>query len=542
MKKEVYEIVEKYVIDNPKAKYTEIADMITDDDAVAKSHRTLRRYAKEVSDCLSTDSDTKAVIKTAGHPDYVKMNPGAPDIVFTDDEGKELESEVVIEPATNGYVDQDVPEAPLQAYDVETGEDIPNQPVSIYNGICIITDKYTFQHEKYEIVYQKVTQSFEASLIDEMFYGYSRKGMNLTKHQVIEICEIEVADFNLITNKLGLHKECEPYGPVADECFEVDTLHDLVSDMTGKLMEADRLLGDTVVDAVVRENKKQYAELVKKNLELTSTINKFVNRAVTTKKLSPIVDAKLEPLVVVLTDFHLGLKTDAFNMEIAAQKLATILGDIKDKVKPGQAVKVALLGDIMHSISGVQHPDIWQRIEEGAWGADMVIDAFELLAEFFLNIENLTEVYAVGGNHDRIQPDKRQEAESQGSKLLFYMLERALSAKVIYEDHTCVFDVGNVRYICVHGDQGLDRKSAQEISWMLGDQTKFNLILEGHYHTFFVPKNDTSANFMKMHCPSFCPQDQFAEKLGLDSMSGYVTITEKRGKPSITIEPLNYDN
>jgi hypothetical protein len=48
MSNEIYDIVKDYVIKNPDLNYTEIADVILDDNASDKSHRTLRRYASEV--------------------------------------------------------------------------------------------------------------------------------------------------------------------------------------------------------------------------------------------------------------------------------------------------------------------------------------------------------------------------------------------------------------------------------------------------------------------------------------------------------------
>jgi len=144
-------------------------------------------------------------------------------------------------------------------------------------------------------------------------------------------------------------------------------------------------------------------------------------------------------------------------------------------------------------------------------------------------------------NHDRLQPDKELEDSNEGSKLLFYMLGNSMpDIEVTHTSHRTVFSNGNLQFITLHGDQGLDKKSADKIVWKYGKQDMFNLILEGHYHSRIIGKEDDAAGYRKMHCPAFAPTDDYADRLGLGSTSGWLLITERDGLPMITDTPINY--
>lgn len=71
MTKDIYDVVVKYVLKNPDLNYSEIADLIIDDNITEYSHRTLRRYVAETNEAIkdlpaSTDLDTFIDINSAG--------------------------------------------------------------------------------------------------------------------------------------------------------------------------------------------------------------------------------------------------------------------------------------------------------------------------------------------------------------------------------------------------------------------------------------------------------------------------------------------
>lgn len=561
MKQDIKDIVITYVELNDDLNYTEIADLIIEDGAIDKAHRTLRRYVKEVSVELEEANAVVPPPATAqdSEEDKSMQDPTVDAKISSvfDTESLEKQLEKVKEEDTS-YCwpskrdllqcpdDNDMSDLRQSVIDLSVTSEDSQGEIDIYDKGAMIHEKFTVDSGSYTTTYQRSQHVFAAETVDLVYCAYSKKGMNLTKHQIIEMLGMSSEEFNCLTNRLGLSKESLPYGPYTEEFFAPEDLYKVVQSCTSELITLEATVDSSVVETLIRETKKQRAELASKNLLMDRFINRLEER-IENLDIKPIkvkpIDKAIPTMTVIITDTHIGLQTEDYNRSVVMDQFQIILEDITLNRVEGQKVVVVFLGDTIHSISGVQHPDMWQRIEEGAWGADIIIDTFEMITSFLLEVPGLSNIYAIGGSHDRIIPDKHYEAESQGSKLVFYMLQRVMSARgieVSYKDHLNIFDEGNIRFICVHGDQGLDKKPAQEIAWMKGDQNKFNLILEGHYHTFYVPKNDTSKNFMKLHCPSFCAQDQFADKLGLDSLDGYVVVTEKRGLPSIAIEPLNY--
>jgi hypothetical protein len=146
-------------------------------------------------------------------------------------------------------------------------------------------------------------------------------------------------------------------------------------------------------------------------------------------------------------------------------------------------------------------------------------------------------------NHGRISHSKEIEPTDEGEKLIMYMLDQATPDSVVvkFDSEKMLFSTKTVNYICLHGDQGLDKQSGQEIAWLLGGTDKYNMILLGHLHSRIIKKDDDGFNFRKMHCPAFCPTDAYAERLGLRSLPGFLLIKETMdGLPVIQDIPLKY--
>ena len=62
-----------------------------------------------------------------------------------------------------------------------------------------------------------------------------------------------------------------------------------------------------------------------------------------------------------------------------------------------ERVNLLLLGDLPHTVSGINHANNWKDLESNFWGAEAIIKPFELLAELVSNVPNLKGIYAVGG-------------------------------------------------------------------------------------------------------------------------------------------------
>ena len=85
---------------------------------------------------------------------------------------------------------------------------------------------------------------------------------------------------------------------------------------------------------------------------------------------------------------------------------------------------------------------------KGMYGHHVVILAFEILREFLSNINNLTSVYMVSGNHDRSTSDAKHDNEGDIAGLLSYMLRNAITGvKIEFSPLVIGSKIDNIYYI-----------------------------------------------------------------------------------------------
>ena len=200
------------------------------------------------------------------------------------------------------------------------------------------------------------------------------------------------------------------------------------------------------------------------------------------------------------------------------------------------------MGDIIHSVTGLNHKDSWKNMNAKSSGANAIIQPYELLLNFLAGIEGLTGVNIVGGNHDRLANDRNVENTAEGAKLISYMLKSSLSVPVNFSANYVVDDVDdNICLTIMHGDYPLDKESVQTIAWDLGNPAKFNYVMTAHTHgRKQEPKND-GLRYRKETMPAFCPGDDYAKTLSTGTLPGCkIVIADDMGLPVTMDIPLNY--
>ena len=546
------DIVTTYVIKYPGINNTQLADLILSENPnIGKSHRTIRY-------CIGSVRTEQATLDAQDGIDENMIT----EVEFedpSDNFAKAVEKSMSItdEELFIKYPDEDVLEEDdnVEEEEEEPGEeepeleDIPDIVQPIYFSLAseeFSCDAYEVKNLVYKLVVSKVEYLFDVELVDRVFCAYSRKGLNLTKNQITNNLNLSVNELSAIMNKLNLTKDSEPFGPFTDEFMEREDIYSVTVSNATSLLDAVKETDSAALEAVIKAYKKAYVEYTNKNLRHDSFMTELVE-GVKALNLKPITKEVVvvsnenapEILNVVLTDMHLGLQLPVYNYGIAEEKLNKIANDI-NRVG-AKSVTISFLGDTIHTVTGNNHAGMWKTIEQGAWGANSIIKPFEILYKFLSKINNLHKVTSVSGNHDRLQADKELEDTNEGAKLLFYMLSISLQGiEIIHTAHKTIFEANGLLFINMHGDQGLDKKSADKIVWKNGKQDKFNLILEGHWHSRIISKEDDCGNYRKMHCPAFAPTDDYADRLGLGSASGWLMIVEEDGLPRITDIPINY--
>lgn len=205
------------------------------------------------------------------------------------------------------------------------------------------------------------------------------------------------------------------------------------------------------------------------------------------------------------------------------------------------------MGDIIHSVSGLNHQDTWKNMDPKSVGAEAIIQPYILLAEFISSLSYLKTVNIVGGNHDRLQSNKAQENTGEGAKLVSFMLAESLkheNVRVTFDPNKIVNnDDPRLVMIVLHGDKPIDKAPGQEIAWNLGNPNKFNYIVAAHTHSRKQePKND-GLTFRKETLSAFCPADDYAKTVAHGSLPGVKVVAGiyDSGLPLVNDIPLYYE-
>lgn len=268
---------------------------------------------------------------------------------------------------------------------------------------------------------------------------------------------------------------------------------------------------------------------------------------------SPLPDSGVG--VFSLTDFHIGadvrdlLRTEDFDLRVLVNRLDHIARYINGKKY--SSVHLIMLGDYFESISGLNHPNTFKSLGKNMWGANTIIVAYEVVAQFMSSIHNLEKVYMVSGNHDRMTADSKVDNTGEGGKLLHFMLQNKFpDLPIMYHNSVISKPIDGINYVLSHGDKGYSKKDMSKMILDYGDQDLFNLYLEGHLHSRVSTKvfsterkiwNEVEVvcrdevNYRKIVCPPLFTGNWFSESLGYSSASGFLEITNNgRGKPIIT--------
>jgi predicted phosphodiesterase len=254
--------------------------------------------------------------------------------------------------------------------------------------------------------------------------------------------------------------------------------------------------------------------------------------------------------VIVISDLHLGslvtglIKTPNFSKEICIEYLESAVDEINKQVYDN--AHVFILGDLVETISGLNHINSWQELGHKEHGANIIKIATEVLHEHFLSkIQRLKNIKIVAGNHDRLTAQKDADPECSGANLIAWGLS-LLGYNIEYNSLCIRNEVDDICYVLLHGDKGISRKQTKEIVWDYGKQGIFNVVLEGHLHSRMertvnrkLPQlkhleHCDTVDTRRFICPSFFTGNFYSESNGWTSTPGFKIIKSNgKGRPNV---------
>jgi hypothetical protein len=209
------------------------------------------------------------------------------------------------------------------------------------------------------------------------------------------------------------------------------------------------------------------------------------------------------------------------------------LAEIAKKANAMNAKRIhlAFLGDMMESFMGMMHKETYKETEQGMWGAALIEVCVDVLHDFISKVNNVTGVYFVGGNHDRVTNEWNGDTRAEAGKIVFTFLKKQfemLKSKVTLEWANLAVkkDIGGVRYIFAHGDKRGNYKDKKNYFLDFGDLSKYNVLMTGHFHSRETGLDNHNRRWIQ--CPSVFSGNWHSKSMGYEAPPGFIMTYENR--------------
>lgn len=402
--------------------------------------------------------------------------------------------------------------------------------------VKVENDRYTWN-----TIYGLV--DFEVSHIDELFYEYSRHGLDMSQTAIINKHNLDAWKWQSIKRKLQLVKDSNIFSPYTVSKYKGKELADKIEQKIARKYEHKGLL---VEEAYKNQTLKAYQRSIQENEKKMFEKDVFYNEVMSllpnasfSKEIPLKKAAKNKPLVVTLADLHLGARVEHIQNtpNYSPEILESYLNQMADRInkKESKFVVLAFLGDLIESFTGLNHKNSWKGIEYGYFGSNVVIKAVELITRFVSKVNNVKLIIGVAGNHDRSTSDNKEDTKGEIATLIFYMLGIIYKNKIEIDFNSDVVsrEIDGINYIVTHGHLGESKKGGEKIVNEYGNSKMFNIILTGHLHSRIITTD--SRKIRHIWCPSLFTGNEYSKQLGFSSTAGYLEIENNgKGFPIVT--------
>jgi hypothetical protein len=390
---------------------------------------------------------------------------------------------------------------------------------------------------------------FSVSQIDELHLFYTRRGYDFTRSAVQQRFQITPKTFAAIQRTFHLSKESDIISPYTKQNTSIEEL----SALTDQLMEDIVNSGEMTTRKMQKALERRYKKIIQKdnqdhvwhNEAISEVITEWPNVETTVLKKTVSEGSPLyKEIDVNIADIHAGSKAD--KMKITQDWSIAILEEKLDRVAEivnsynCPKVHLNFLGDLVETVSGVNHPDSWKLIEDGHYGSKAIIEATNLLVRFISKVENIASINGVGGNHDRLQGSNKL-ADTGATDLIFHMLGLQLGEVVDINYDPILLGMEREGYgnIIGHGDKGIHKRSVEfQILSFAENPKQFQFINSGHFHSFMV--KDSQYCGRSTVNPSIITGNPYSDStLGKSDRSGFsINAVNKFGEPDQLIHNI----
>jgi hypothetical protein len=406
----------------------------------------------------------------------------------------------------------------------------------------------------YLFEYKGSRKKFSIALIDEIFLFYVRKGYNFSRSKIQQKFNLTPRSFAVIQNKFNLSKESDLFSPYTKQNTSKEELEILTEQLMQKVINSGEMTSQRYDEAL---NRKYRSIINKENLDVTwkqdvisELISDYPNcETLQFNRFPKNTEYRYKEICVNITDLHGGSKAE--NMKItkdwSIEKLEEKLDRVARIANSYKAEKVHLniLGDLVETVSGINHPDSWKLVQDGHFGSKTIIETKNLLVRFINKLNNVYSINGVGGNHDRLQASNKL-ADTGATDLIFEMIKERVKltnspVEVNYDPIILPLSREGFGEILIHGDKGLHKRSVEFLILHFAKNPKdFQFINAGHLHSFQVNKDDAQEKGRRVVFPSIITGNYFSDiEIGKSDKSGFgITCINMFGEPDLIIHNI----
>jgi predicted phosphodiesterase len=388
--------------------------------------------------------------------------------------------------------------------------------------------------------------------VDEMFFEYSRHGLNKTQVQMINDHGLSMWEWNTLKQRLLLQKNANVFSPYTVSITPANEMQGMMeAKMARRYEKQGPLIERAHLNAAVSELNRKMGQLDQRDAAL-ERISLALSDMLPTLKYRYITGAPKvadgpDWFVATIADPHAGadvkelLNAPRYSREVLFQYADQFIERVN---KRGAAnVVLAGLGDFVESFSGMNHENTFLSLNKDAAGAGGIFLALEFFAYLIERIHNVREIWGVSGNHDRTSASGKLDTKGEAAHLLFFLLKERYGRHGIsiqYRHDVLVREVDGICYLLTHGHLGLAKgdKNMQATIARHRIPGLYCVVLQAHLHSR-ITKMDTE-DYCVRHSPSFFTGNAYSSDGGWSTLAGFLTSENRDGSgfPRVIDEPL----
>ena len=407
--------------------------------------------------------------------------------------------------------------------------------------------KYVVKNDVISWSYRRGEITMTTDSLDELFYQYSKHGLNMSQVQVQNKHGLDALEWQSLKRTFDLVKDSDVFSPYTCSLYKGKELTDMIA---AKI--AEKYSAKNMRDVIAYEDNKQTKRAYEKAIKgiekksynwnlLADAVLEYTSQGkkVNVRKCKTATGKKE---VVIICDIHGGAEIlpkrnlPAFNYGVIVKRLTEIAEDTNSLNSSG--ITLVFNGDFIETFTGLNHINSWQGIaKKNGYGVDATIKITEIITDFIASLNNVDEILLISGNHDRVTSNAGEDVQGDAVKIIHTILNARFGHEMNVEWSPDVITrkIDGCGFIFAHGHLVMC-KNPQNLVDLYGYKGCFNIVLLAHLHSRIIKKDHTS--FRVVHCASIFTGNTYSKQGGYTSLAGYTHINVANKLPVVTDRPV----